>query len=134
MSSGTDTLRPAECHPCCRSFLLPMFPVAHRSTAWPLAQPPVEGEAEAQGAQERERDEPRPPVAARRGLGEIGREHARREEHIEDEGDGESILQGGLKSGEVMKKPIEEEAVGHHEAEYRDEQQPHKRPPRTSAE
>src|SRR5437870_12266736 len=29
MSSGTDTLRPAECHPCCRSSLLPMFPVAH---------------------------------------------------------------------------------------------------------
>src|SRR6266568_8255714 len=28
-SSGTDTLRPAECHPCCRSSLLPVFPVAH---------------------------------------------------------------------------------------------------------
>src|SRR5437867_9986049 len=70
---------------------------ARRLTTWPFAQPPVERETEAQGAQERERDKPGPTVATRRELSEIGREYARREEHIEDEGEGESILQSGLK-------------------------------------
>src|SRR5438093_107542 len=114
--------------PVSKSIVLPCI------TAWALAQPPVEREAEDQGAQDRERDKPGPTVAARRVLGEIGREHARRDEHIDDECEGESILDGGLKRGEVMKEPIKEEAVGHHEPEYRDEQQPHERPPRTSAE
>ena len=99
-------------------------------SAWPLAQPPVEGEAETERAQEREGDKPGPAVAARRRLGEIGSQYARRDEHIEDECEGESILQGGLKSREVMKKPIEEEAVGHHEAQYRNEQEPPERHPR----
>jgi putative transposase len=34
MSSGTDPLNPAQCHPCSRFTLLPMSPVAHHVYLW----------------------------------------------------------------------------------------------------
>src|SRR3954470_8247312 len=87
-------------------------------------EPVVQWQTESQTAQERQDHEPRPLHRPQRVAGEVHAENNEHDQDVEDKAQGQSVLQDWTQAMKLKHQPIDEETIGHHEPNQRNQREP----------